>query len=341
MANISKKKKTYFISKPLEKFLLRYNRHSKIPIHYQDLLRVENSISLYDAEGEDTLWKTVFYNQDDMTHIYMSLKKIYALLKADGDMSVIEHLYIDRIDWCVYGNTRPFRIRIVNKINDNFDYFYIKNADASRIYGLELEDILSPNLVSYFVHEQTVIEEHIAGVPGEQFIKNYLDDKNLNKTRVAKEFVKFTERCFVRLLGDMHSNNFVIDITPDFEEVDYRIRAIDFDQQCYEKRKSVYMPQYFKQNTPIIELGYGRMTPAIVRQYQKEERVLMVNRCKKNMLILKHLLYVMKRDTIAPIENIISLRQDLKNHYKNKNFLQCKNMGEILEKSLELLLQSA
>ena len=28
-----------------------------------------------------------------------------------------------------------------DKINDNFDYFYIKNADASRIYGLELEGL--------------------------------------------------------------------------------------------------------------------------------------------------------------------------------------------------------
>jgi hypothetical protein len=36
----------------------------------------------------------------------------------------------------------------VNKINDNFDYFYIKNADASRIYGLELEHILSPNKIN-------------------------------------------------------------------------------------------------------------------------------------------------------------------------------------------------
>jgi len=40
-----------------------------------------------------------------------------------------------------------------------------------------------------------------------------------NKIRFAKEFVKFNERCFVRLLGDMRSYNFVVDITPDIERL--------------------------------------------------------------------------------------------------------------------------
>ena len=74
----------------------------------------------------------------------------------------------------------------------------------------------------------------MVGIPGEQFIRTRLNDIDLNKIRLTKEFVKFNERCFVRLLGDMNSSNFVIDITPDFEEISYRLRAIDFDQQSYE-----------------------------------------------------------------------------------------------------------
>ena len=35
----------------------------------------------------------------------------------------------------------------------------------------------------------------------------------------------------VRLLGDMHAGNWVVDITPDFEKLHFRMRAIDFDQQ--------------------------------------------------------------------------------------------------------------
>ena len=126
-----------------------------------------------------------------MKEIHESLKNIYAIMQSGGDMSVLKHLYVDRIDLCVYGNTKPFRIRIVNKINDNFDYLYIKNADASRIYGLELEDLLSPNRIRFLIHKETLIEEHVVGIPGEQFIRTRLDDPELNKTRFAKEFIKF------------------------------------------------------------------------------------------------------------------------------------------------------
>lgn len=337
MTLIKKKKTIYPINEPLRKFLIEYKKEIDIPVSYSDLTRFTSSINLYDKKGEDTLWLTVFYASEDMKEIYDGLKKIYAMLKADGDLSVMEHLYIDRVDLCSYGNTKPFRVRIVNQINDNFDYFYIKQADASRVYGLELEDMISPNRINYLVHNQTLIEEHIAGIPEYQFIREGLQDVELNKIRLAKEFVKFNERCFVRLLGDMHSNNFVIDITPDFEEVHYRIRAIDFDQQSFEGRRIVYMPQYFKENNLIIQLGIDMMTPATVQQYQKEERSLMAQRIKASLYSVKDLLKAMRKEPIAPKENVIQLREELADFYKNDKFLKARNMGGVLQTSLEML----
>lgn len=339
MAIISKKKEVFPISEQLRAYLVKNARQMALPIKYKDLLRYNNSIPLLDANDNDTLWETVFYAQDDMKHIHHCVKKIYAILKADGDLSVMEHLFVDRIDLCVFGNTQPFRVRIVNQINDNFDYFYIKNADASRLYGLELEHLLSPNRISYVVENDTLIEEHIVGIPGDQFMKGYLTDKHLNKIRIAKEFVKFNERCFIRLLGDMHSSNFVIDITPDFEEVDYRIRAIDFDQQSYEGRKAIYLPQYFKQNNPLIEIGLNCMTPETVKQYQKEERSLIAQRFKASKNKVTELLSAMSNDDISNSANVKNLRKDLAQHYKNDAFLKCKNMGEIVMKSLETVLE--
>ncbi|WP_291727073.1 hypothetical protein [Bernardetia sp.] len=337
MTLIKKKKIIYPVSEPLRKFLIEYKKEIDIPVSYSDLKRYNSSINLYDKRGDDTLWLTVFYAAEDMREIYDGLKKIYAMLKADGDLSVMEHLYIDRVDLCSYGNTQPFRVRIVNQINDNFDYFYIKQADASRVYGLELEDMISPNRINYLVHEQTLIEEHIAGIPGYQFINDHLNAPELNKIRLAKEFVKFNERCFVRLLGDMHSNNFVIDITPDFEEVHYRIRAIDFDQQSFEGRRVVYMPQYFKENNPIIKLGIDMMTPETVQQYQKEERSLMAQRVKASLRSVKDLLKAMRKEPIAPKSNVVSLREELASFYKDDRFLKARNMGSILQASLEML----
>lgn len=341
MAIIQNKKHVYRINLPLREYLVKYGREVKLPIGYDDLSRYDNAITLFDRAGQDTLWETVFYPPSDIRDIYYNLKVIYAELKTNGDLSVTRHLSVDRVDVCIYGNTRPFRVRVINTINDNFDYFYIKKADASRVYGLELEHILSPNRISYITSGNTLVEEHIAGIPGDLFIRHYLHDPKLNKVRLAKEFIKFNERCFVRLLGDMHSSNFVIVITPDFEEEHYRIRAIDFDQQSYEGAKSVFLPQYFKQNNPILALGYNRVTPESVRQYQKEEKVMIANRLNTAGNRIFSLTDIMASDTISTPENTAMLRHELAQHYHNPDFLQCQTMGEVVKLSLRQVLKEA
>lgn len=337
MALISKKKIPFKVQPPLKSYLKYYGRERKLPLQYADLLRFSTRIPLLNNNGEDTLWETVYYPPSEIQEIYDNLKIIYADLKTDGDASVLKHLVVDRVDTCTYANTSPFRVRIINKVNDNSDYFYIKNADSSRVYGLELEHILSPNVISYMTYGDTLVEEHIAGIPGDIFMEHHLSDLRLNPIRLAKEFIKFNERCFVRLLGDMHSSNFVVIITPDFEDFHYRIRAIDFDQQSYEGSKSVYMPQYFKQNNAIIELGMKYMTPESVRQYQKEERSLISNRIISEKLRLSDLLEVMKDDHNYLEPNLVKLKDELNEHHHTKLFNKCKSMGEVLTLNLELL----
>lgn len=340
MARILHKKVPYLIDPTLRTYLKKYGREMKLPIMYGDLLRYSEGITLYDKFGQDTLWISLLYAQDDLDQINAALKKIYAILRANGDLSVMSHLYVDRIDLCLYGNSKPFRVRIVNKINDNFDYFYIKNADASRIYGLELEHLLSPNRISYVVDEGTLIEEHIAGIPGAEFFDNYLKTGRVeNEIRLAKEFVKFNERCFVRLLGDMHSSNYVVEIMPDFEDIHYRIRAIDFDQQSYEARKSIYLPQYFKQNMPIIDVGLKHMTPTTVRQYQREERAMIASRIRYQHIQVEDLLSIMTEATLSKPESVRILREELAEHYHDDSFLTCKSMGELVKTSLDLLAE--
>ena len=336
---ITNKKIPFKISKPLREYLIEYGREIAMPIKYTDLARYENSIPLYDKHGEDTLWVTVFYSQSDMADIHLSLKKMYAILQSDGDMSVIEHLYIDRIDLCMYGNTNPFRIRIVNKYNDIFDYFYVKVADASRVYGLELEHMLSPNQIGYYTDGNTLIEEHILGIPGDQFFKNYLNDKRTNKSRFAKEFIKFNERCFIRLLGDMHSSNYVVQIIHDLDDVHYRIRAIDFDQQSYEGRKNVYLPQFYKQNNPIISEGLKLITAESMHQYQIEERARLAQRLSTWRYRIKELGDAVIKDNISLPEHTETLKYELAEHYNDPNFLKCESMGEIVRCSLRTLLK--
>jgi hypothetical protein len=341
VVKIKQKKIPYPVDEGLRSYLRDSGREQVLPILYKDLLRYQEGITLYDKDGQDSLWISVMYAQSDLLAINSALKRIYAILKTRGDESVQRHLFVDRIDLCLYGNTKPFRIRIVNEINDNFDYFYIKNADASRIYGLELEHLLSPNRIRYTVHQDTLIEEHIAGIPGKEFFEEYLDAGLVaNKTRLAKEFVKFNERCFVRLLGDMHSSNFVVEVLPDFDDIHYRIRAIDFDQQSYEPRKSVYMPQYYKQNMPIIKVGLEHMTPTTMKQYQVEERHMIASRIRYSMPEYLNLMEAMENSALSKPEYVANLRKELAHHYQNNRFLSCHSMGQLVRLSLSQLLEN-
>ncbi len=340
MPHIENKKQVYAVGGALQRYLSAQGRSVRLPVRYDDLLRYEETTPVYDKQGRDTLWESVLYPSAERRAISRALVETYALLRVKGDMSLVEHLVTDRVDVCTFGNTQPFRIRILNRINENFDYFYVKRADASRIYGLELEHLLSPNRIEFLYDASTLIEEHISGIPGDVFCREYLEQPHLDEVRVAKEFVKFNERCCLRLLGDMHSGNWVVDITPDFDETVYRIRAIDFDQQSYEGRYRIYMPQYYRENNPIIELGIKCMTPETVKQYQHEERTLTVHRMRSEQARLDALLGVMARDRIAPDENVVELREGLGYHYADPAFLQCRSMGEIVRLSLRRLAEA-
>ena len=331
---ISRKKDILPICRRFDQYLRYFGRGYRLPIHYDDLLRFSDAMTLYDRRGEDTLWKSVSYDHSERDEILDGLLKIYAFLRADGDLSILRHLEVDRVDLCLYGNTKPFRIRIINKLNDNFDYFYVKQADASRVYGLELEHILSPNRIGFMFFENTLIEDHIHGIPGDAFLERYIDRGDTNLVRVAKEFVKFNERCFLRLLGDMHSANFVVDVTIDFEENFYRLKAIDFDQQSYEPRKKVYLPQFFKQNTPYVQLALRLLSKETIYQYQKEERSLIKKRMISAGYRLNRLLECMKADKLSKFEFVQILRDELAEHYQDDSFRKASSMGALVEASL-------
>ena len=323
------------ISDALRHYLKTFSREHRLPLRYEQLERFQTGAPLYDNDGEDTLWETVIYEPFIMKSLSEGLKEIYAILKAGGDLSVMEHLYVDRIDYCVFGNSKPFRIRIVNSHNDNQDYFYVKKADASRIYGLELEHLLSPNRLFFLTDGNTLVEEHIVGLPGDMFIDYWLESRRLKAIRIAKELIKFNERCFVRLLGDMRPYNFIVDLTPDFEETQIRIRAMDFDQQTYDGRKNFYLPQFFKENNPLVEFCISHIDAKTAYQYQREEHALITRRMNVTSQRLNAILNSMTNDRIAPREHVLQLREELASHYKNDDFLRCESMGELVTQSLQ------
>ena len=336
---ISKKKIAYPVSSELEAYLIQHGRYiDTIPKIYNDLHRFSEAIPYESPDGSETNWQTLMYPPDEMAELRPQLTKIYADLKMGGDSNKTKHLDVERIDFGIFGNSRPFRIRIINRYNDNFDHYYVKVADASRLYGLELEHILSPTRINYLVNAGTLIEEHIAGLPGNVFLRDWLQRDDINAVRVAKEFVKFNERCFVRLLGDMRSVNYVVDVTPDFEEVHYRVRPIDFDQQSYEGRRKIYLAQFFADNYPIVEMVMNLLNQATIEQYQKEERTLISRRYKSAERRIGSLLGIMSGEKLSSKEKAEQLRSELAEHYKSSVFDKAITMGQMVHAHIEFLL---
>ena len=335
----SRKKPMYPVNDKLRSYLKLHGREVKLPVSYNDLLHYTWSVSIKDKTGKDTLWEKTSYDSKQWEYIRDGLVKIYAILKTEGDFSFTNHLDVARVDYCTFGNSHPFRIRIVNKFNDNYDHYYIKIADASRVYGLELEHILSPNRITFFTCDNTLVEEHIPGIPGDTFMQQMIDAPETNKIRLAKEFVKFNERCFVRLLGDMRSYNFVVDITPDIEDYQYRIRCIDFDQQSYEGRKNLYLPQFFKENYAFVNLSLSHLNKESIEQYQFEERTLITFRMASSRYRIKELLDIMGTDEISSPQKIAQLKNELSQYLNSSVFNKCKSMGDIVKTHMKQTLR--
>lgn len=335
------RKTIYPIQPSLYEYLEKYDRMTKIELLYDDLLRFTDFTNIEDENGKDTLWLSVYYSDHEQKEINDSLKKIYTILHSDGDQESLPFLTVDSIEFCTFGNSKPFRIRIRNILNDNYTNYYIKKADASRVYGLEFEDLLSINRINYLVYKDTLIEEHILGIPGDVFIDKHLEQcTELGKAQIAKEFVKFNERCFLGLLGDMRSYNYVVIPIHDYNQVIYRIRPIDFDQQCYEGNMKIYRPQYFKENRKMVELVNEKLKKNSIEQYQRETRSLLTKRLIKGFKNFTDLINVMKKDNIAPKDHVEQLRNGLLKFTYEQRFKKCKNMGEVMEMGLNFMIKN-
>jgi hypothetical protein len=206
---------------------------------------------------------------------------------------------------------------------------------------LELEHILSPDKINFLVYNDTLIEEHIMGIPGDVFIKTLLSDcTETEKAQIAKEFVKFNERCMIRLLGDMRAYNYVIVPIHDFDHVVYKIRAIDFDQQCYEGNFKVYRPQFFKENYPMVKLVKEKLQTSSIEQYKDEERAVLAKRILSSENRINRLLEIMSADTLSTEIHLEQLKMELYRYTKDLNFKKAKSMGSIMVAAFEFITRN-
>jgi hypothetical protein len=164
--------------------------------------------------------------------------------------------------------------------------------------------------------------------------KTHLKDcTETEKSQIAKEFVKFNERSMIRLLGDMRAYNYVVIPIHDFDQVVYRIRAIDFDQQCYEGNFKVYRPQFFKENYPMVKLVKDKLQESSINQYKNEERSVLAKRIHSAENRIKRLLKIMGEDTLSTPSHLEQLKMELYRYTNDLNFKKAKSMGNVMSAS--------
>ena len=135
----------------------------------------------------------------------------------------------------------------------------------------------------------------------------------------------------IRLLGDMRAYNYVVIPIHDFDQVIYKIRAIDFDQQCYEGKFSVYRPQFFKENHKIMELVKKKLKHDSIIQYKIEERSTVSRRLIISESRMDSLIKIMKKDRLSSNKNLETLKNEIFLFTNDDAFKKSKSMGDLME----------
>lgn len=326
-------KEVYPVSHQLQQYLQLFNRDIELPIAYSDLFHYQFTNAIKDENGKHTHWENVLYEPTILAAITSKLIATYQLLHQ---LPATDYT-ITAIDFCEFANSMPFRISLINNSDNTNDYFYIKAADASRVYGLELEHLLSPNQTNFLYHQNTLVETHIDGVPGDEFLLTVNQLSGNEQKLIAEEFIRFNERCFVRLLGDMRSYNFVV-LQNETAASTFRIKAIDFDQQCYEGKLNLYLPQFYKENLLFVELSVSMLDKDSIEKIRQDERKKLAALHLANKHQLEVLMAAMLQEEISENYKVVILRKELNTYHHVHHFAHCKTMGAIVQQQIKQLL---
>jgi hypothetical protein len=100
----------------------------------------------------------------------------------------------------------------------------------------------------------------------------------------------------------------------------------------------MYLPQYFKENNPIVNFCIEVMNPETIRQYQYEERTLMKRRYEASKNKIGRLMECIVEDEISTPDKTDTIKKELNRHHKTTQFSKCKNMGQAVKLHLHKML---
>ncbi|MGK2863932.1 MAG: hypothetical protein ACSLE0_18510, partial [Chitinophagaceae bacterium] len=103
--------------------------------------------------------------------------------------------------------------------------------------------------------------------------------------------------------------------------------------------KNLYLPQFFKENYPYVDLCLKHLDKESIKQYQAEERTLITFRLASSRYRIKELLDIMSSDEISLTSKIAQLKKELNAHLNTEAFSKCQSMGQVVKRHLKQTLQ--
>ena len=108
----------------------------------------------------------------------------------------------------------------------------------------------------------------------------------------------------------------------------------------FRSRKNLYIPQFFKENRPFVDLCLNHLNKDSIEQYQTEERTMMAFRVASSRFRLMELLNIMARDVpLSSPEKLLQLKTELADYFRNPAFLKCRSVGQLVKRQLKQTLQ--
>ena len=137
----------------------------------------------------------------------------------------------------------------------------------------------------------------------------------------------------------MRAYNYVVEMTPDFEQNQYRVRELSILTSNPTRGEDPFIClNFFKNNLPVVNLCTGLINRETSRQYQREERTLIRRRFNFSPSRIKKLRSSMCEDRISSDEKVKRLSTELGRLHKDQRFTECMSMGEITFLNIALSL---
>lgn len=234
----------------------------------------------------------------------------------------------------IYGRTNPLRVK-VHFGNHTEKVFYAKELDEKRLFGIELEDILSEHKYNYSASGGAIYEDE---VKGDEIYR--LSNEARNDVSFLEEMAKLDYRAFLMLLKDLNPianpHNCVVSKRTLREGYTYEVRPIDFDG-LFEiedfQEESVLSGQ---RDQVIDKLGKEKYT--LLRALEKEG--IKKRYCQNSERVNELLGVIGSSDECNTNVSRISCLLSKYYHDPKVRFYEAKNMGELLGMHLRAQLSN-